>query len=239
MTRENKLEVIIQDILTYHNSFKLSDPIAIMVSSDCRVADDRKIWFGDIFYANYLPLEYEDIKAFIKQYSLNSRYKQVFDKFNSEEILKWFYATDVFISDHGLQDNYALKVKLMSHRELHHLFKSEYTILSKDKLDSLIESEMYDFYEEFKSFDETQEKPDIREGFTFADEDQRDIYGSAILDGASPSQAFAISSGMPISLDDVGENIRVLNGFFRLKPEYRIKSKKTRLTFSPSAAVLI
>lgn len=210
-------------IAEYHNRVKCANPFIVTINDRCNVADGEDIRVGDIFYAEYLKITENDVEHELKQL-------RFIPKGDAGELIEWFYRVMCYPHLGGLSDNRILKVVLRSEKALPHILSNEYNIIEQKHLEQLVETGAYEFIQ--MSISSKQDVPDNKLGFTFLDEDQRDIYGAALLDGATPTQAWAIANGIKVVVDtEEKEPSKALNGYFRIKKGKSYLVGPTRLEY--------
>jgi hypothetical protein len=223
--RNERIRDLANVLTKYHNEIACKQLLIVMVNSTCQVLGDIKV--GDIYFAEYFPTNTKDMTELLEAIDSNEDVPNF--KKDSKELITWFYNKSNYMYHWGMSDNRALKVRLFSDLNVHNLLSYEYDIISQEKLDELVNYGFYEFHEISKPIQSNE--PDNKKGFTFTDEDQRDIYGSALLDGATPTQAWAIATGLMVDADNI-TNVEIkLNGFFRMKKEYVIERRVTRLRY--------
>ena len=220
--RFNVNNELVDKILYHHNNVMCKRNIIICINVECAVDSVRT---GDIYYAQYLPTTSATIRDILYKYELSTGLKPE----EEEDPIAWFYSLTMIRDGFGFSSNAALKVQILGSEKVHNILSNEYSVVTEEKLNSWIDAGIYDFVK-FHNPSE-QERPDNKQGFIFLDGEQTDIFGAAILDGASPSDAWAVSIGMDVSSDEL--NIKPLDGFFTLKDEYQLVIReKTKLVFA-------
>lgn len=214
-------EEIIDKIVDYHNSIMCKRNLIICINLECAV---NSVKAGDVYYARYLPTDSDQVRKILRRYQAITRLSTEIE----DDTFSWFYNIKV-IEDggFGFSDNRVLKVQILGDPNLHNILANEYFIITEEQLNKWLDSNIYNFIKFHNP--SKQENPDNKLGFTFLDEEQKDIFGAAILDGASPSDAWAVSIGMDVNSDEL--NINALDGFFTLKDTHQLERKKTRLSF--------
>lgn len=226
---DERIRDLAKTLTEYHNDIACKQLLIIMINSSCQVLGQIKI--GDIYFAEYFPTSIDRMIERLRQIQTNEDIPAFYT--DSIDVVEWFYNTTVFAYDGGLMDNRLLKIRLFSDQNLHNLLSYEYDIISQERLDELVNLGFYEFHEIAKPVQ--AKEADTKKGFTFTDEDQKDIYGSALLDGATPTQAWAIATGLEVDPDAINKVELKLNGFFRLKKEYIFDRRVTRLHYGGDA----
>lgn len=227
--RDERIRDIAKTLTQYHNDIACKQVLIVMVNASCQVLGQIKV--GDIYFAEYLPTSVETMYKLLTAIQLDEGLPYL--KTDSTSLTDWFYNVSTYASGWGLSDNRVLKVRLFSDLNLYNLLSYEYEIITQERLNELVGQNFYEFHEISKPIQ--QEEPDNKKGFIFKDEDERDIYGAAMLDGATPTQAWAIATGLYVDADAITTKDIKLNGFFRLKKEYTIDRTPTRLHYGGDA----
>lgn len=193
---------------------KINNPRIIFINykyqgPDCKVFN--------MYYVNLLPINEQDFIKDIKRYgsiliedefelknlTLNSELDEdIFESFINSE---WYQGLFSGTADPNRNKRYQICNKDSI------IFSFECSEVQKENFEELVKA--YTHIPDLKNSMNTNPK-DV---YTFTNDNERDIYGNALLEGCSEAEAYALSIGIevnPLKIPYVG-------GYYELKDDYR------------------
>lgn len=193
---------------------KINNPVVIFITY--KYQGNNIIKPFNMYYANILPITYDE---FIKEFKKYGNY--YFDEYNpnkitlntkfNEEDFQNFINKDFFPSLFGTYcDGNRLKKYQICNSEAV-VFPYEATEVTKERFDELVK--VYNHIPDLKNLIES----DIKHTYTFKSEEERDIYGHALLDGLTETEAYGLMLGVAIDFN----KIPYIGGYYDLQSEYK------------------
>lgn len=131
-----------------------------------------------------------------------------------ENIFEMTSSTDRF--GIGLDHNPVLKYRVIHPHKEHKLLSFECNKLTSKRFNELIGTDAYVFERYDVNFDTEVE---TKGQFEFVDENERDVFGAALLDGCNPHEAYLVTKGL--KFDEENKFDETISGYYKLRKEYR------------------
>lgn len=173
----------------------------------------------NLYYADLLPIEPKEFLRDYKRYGddygidgiIYSRKNLKLDSEFSKEVFEDFINETSFVSIFpGNHDtNQHKKYRIVGKDDV--VFNHECSEFSKETFNEAMDA--YTFIPDLETAIESEENAT----FTLKNVEDKDIYGSALLDGCSPIEAYAIVLGVEVSVD----KIPYMEGHYELSQGYR------------------
>jgi len=202
-----------REAVAAENARRAVQIIPAMIAGDCQLPEYR---FGDIYLVSYLPLSDDAlVEALLHVTDFGAK---VNERSDVRPFIEDALDRDVFcdspVFPGGKEFNPATKLAVQIPGDHGLLFRREVKLLGREEFDKLTSDDAAYEFVQFQDVNEAEEG----KTYGFANDDERDIYLAAVLEGASKAAAFALAKGAKIGdPDELGfQDLAYLSGYWRL-----------------------